>query len=108
MNGSKDTGSSRESVTATPDGAAPGPDRLKLKWGTLKGWDFKTDAAVDAVAKYVSLGFSPYGAMTQKDTPDQKEALCAVIDAIDGVIINDWTGESMTKDEAKAYVLEYR
>jgi len=33
--------------------------------------------------------------------------LCEVIDLIDGEIQNDWTGEKMTKDEAKKYVLEY-
>lgn len=48
------------------------------------------------------------GAMQQRDTPEQKQALCDLIDAIDGEILNDWTGKTMTKDEAKKYVTEYR
>lgn len=33
--------------------------------------------------------------------------ICEVIDALDGTIQNDWTGKMMTKDEAKAYIMEY-
>jgi hypothetical protein len=48
------------------------------------------------------------GAMQQRDTDAQKQAICDLIDAIDGPIENDWTGEKLTKDEAKKYVLEYK
>jgi hypothetical protein len=48
------------------------------------------------------------GAMQQRDTDKQKQAICDLIDAIDGPIENDWTGEAMTKEEAKKYVLEYK
>lgn len=80
---------------------------LLLKWGTLKGWNVAgNEAAIDAFKRYAEAGMSP-GTMQQRDTPDQKQALCDLIDAIDGPIQNDWTGEMMTKDEAKKYVLEY-
>ena len=46
--------------------------------------------------------------VSQHDTPEQKAAICELIDAVDGEIQNDWTGDMMTKDEAKAYVMEYR
>lgn len=82
-------------------------DSLLLKWGTLKGWDLKSDAARAAARKYAEAGNLSLGAMQQRDTPEQKQALCDLIDAIDGEIKNDWSGEIMTKEQAKAYVLEY-
>lgn len=81
-------------------------EHLTLKWGTLKGWDLKTDASKAAAQRYAEFGMAA-GAMSQHDTPEQKLALCELIDTIDGEISNDWTGQRMTKDEAKAYVMEY-
>jgi len=80
---------------------------LLLKWGTLKGWNIQSEAALAAAKRYAEGGVS-MSAMAQQDTPEQKQALCDLIDAIDGPITNDWSGETMSKDEAKAYVLEYR
>jgi hypothetical protein len=82
-------------------------EHLLLKWGTLKGWKVESEASVAAFKKYVEGGMS-MGAMQQRDTPEQKQALCELIEAVDGDIHNDWTGEKLTKDEAKKYVLEYR
>lgn len=82
-------------------------DSLLLKWGTLKGWDLESEAALAAMQKYAETGQHSYGAMQQRDTPEQKQALCDLIDAIDGEIQNDWSGEMMTKEQAKAYVMEY-
>lgn len=80
---------------------------LELKWGTLKGWNVNgNDAAFAAIKRYHGQPTS-FGAMQQRDTAEQKEALCELIDAIDGPITNDWSGERMTKDEAKAYVRDY-
>ncbi len=81
-------------------------ESLLLKWGTLKGWDLETDASKAAMRKYAE-GPTSMSAMMQRDTSAQKEALCELIDALDGEIQNDWTGEMMTKDEAKAYVRDY-
>ena len=80
---------------------------LLLKWGTLKGWNIQSPAALAAAKRYSEGGMS-LSAMAQRDTDEQKQALCDLIDAIDGSITNDWSGEQMTKDEAKKYVLEYR
>ena len=80
---------------------------LLLKWGTLKGWRLLTDASRAAAQKYADAGDMFGSAMLQRDTDAQKQALCELIDAIDGPITNDWSGEDMTKDEAKRYVMEY-
>lgn len=83
-------------------------DSLLLKWGTMKGWNLKSDAALAAAKRYDEAGPQSAGAMTQHDTDEQKARLCDLIDAIDGTIQIDWSGEMMTKDEAKKYVREYR
>jgi len=88
--------------------AASERDSLTLKWGTMKAWDLKTEAAQEAAQKYLDAGSQSMGAMTQHDTPEQKAALCALIDAVNcEAIDNDWTGEAMSKDAAKRYVMEY-
>ena len=79
---------------------------LLLKWGTVKGWNGLDDEAIDALQKFADLGMS-VSAMMQEMTPEHKAALCGVIDCVD-VIENDWTGEKMSRDEAKKYVMEYR
>lgn len=79
-------------------------ENLLLKWGGLKGWNLETDKSKDALKRYAEFGLSMSCAM-QHDTPEQKERLCDLIDSVDGEIRNDWTGEIMSKDEAKQYVL---
>lgn len=81
-------------------------EHLLLKWGTLKGWNLESEKSLDAAKRYADGGMS-LSAMQQHDTAEQKQALCDLIDAIDGEIRNDWSGEVMSKDEAKKYVLEY-
>lgn len=81
---------------------------LLLKWGTLKGWSLEgNEAAWEAIQRYHSEP-TEWGCAQQRDTDTQKRALCDIIDAMNGPITNDWTGEEMTKDEAKAYVRDYR
>ena len=81
---------------------------LLLKWGTLKGWNFgENEKAIELLREYIDLG-SSMSVMLQKDTPKQKELICQMIDAVNGEIQNDWTGEIMTKEAAKDYVMTYR
>lgn len=42
-------------------------------------------------------------------THDHKARLCAVIDALsdNAQIVNDWSGDVYTKDQAKKYVMDY-
>lgn len=81
-------------------------EHLLLKWGTLKGWKLESETCRSIMKRYIELG-SSISAMAQDDTPEQKKLICDLIDAIDGPITNDWSGERLTKDEAKKYVLEY-
>ncbi|WP_299327585.1 hypothetical protein [Parasphingopyxis sp.] len=83
-------------------------EHLLLKWGTLKGWSFNEGSAAHEAFKRYHEEPTSMGAMQQRDTDTQKQAICDMIDAVDGPITNDWTGEDMTRDEAKEYVLEYR
>lgn len=80
---------------------------LCLKWGTIKGFDLTGNPkALEALNRYYDEP-TAYGAMQRRDTPSQKAAICDVIDAIDGEIYNDWSGETYSKEQAKKYVLEY-
>jgi len=45
--------------------------------------------------------------MMQDDTPEQKQILCELLRVHPGPIINDWSGEEMTVDEAVRYITEY-
>lgn len=81
---------------------------LRLKWGTLKAWNINEDneKAIAALRRWEAEG-SCVSAACQEDTETQKQSICDLIDAINGPITRDWTGESMTKEEAKQYVLIY-
>lgn len=83
-------------------------EHLLLKWGNLKGWKIETEASAAAFNAYVDAGQNAAVSMAMVRLNDaEKQALCGLIDAIDGPIQNDWTGDTLTKDEAKKYVLEY-
>jgi hypothetical protein len=79
---------------------------LLLKWGTLKGWHLETDTSKAALKRYCEQPVA-LGAMQQDDTPEQKQAICDLIDVLDGEITNDWSGEVYSKEQAKDYVLNY-
>lgn len=81
-------------------------ERLILKWGTLKGWDNLGCMSRKIAQRYAELGMSK-SAMLQRDTPEQKKILCELIDAIDGEIWHEWENTAMTKEAAKAYVMDY-
>jgi hypothetical protein len=78
---------------------------LRLKWGTIKGWNNLSDESFAILKRYFDEP-TAMGAAQRDDTDTQKAAICELIDSVD-IIGNDWTGEDMTKDEAKAYVLNY-
>lgn len=78
------------------------PNRLTLKWGTVKGWELHTDEAVAALKKWHDFGV-PLSAMEQRDTPEQQEALLAAIDHMDEIYL-DWDGKYVSREEAKEYV----
>lgn len=79
---------------------------LLLKWGTVKGWNNLSEQSQAIMARYYADG-EPMSCAMDKPDDARKGILCELIDQIDGKIQNDWTGEVMSKDEAKKYVLEY-
>lgn len=81
-------------------------EHLLLKWGTLKAWKIESPDTLAKLQAFAELGMSG-GSAQQVMTEAHKVALCELINAIDGPITNDWTDENMTKDQAKAYVMEY-
>lgn len=87
-------------------------DHLTLKWGTLKSWSFVskralTKGAKELLERYLEIGMS-LGAAQQRNTSEQKEIICKLIDAgnFTRVFIN-WEGKYVSKTEAKKYVMEY-
>lgn len=84
-------------------------EKLTLKWGSLKAWTLNKDGpAFAALKRYMESGDVQASAMLQRDTPEQKQAIYDLIDALDAeTIYNDWDDKDMTKEEAKAYVRDY-
>ena len=84
-------------------------ESLTLKWGTLKAWHVQRGGpAFDALKRYHETGPVALGAAQQHDTPEQKQAICDLIDALDAeTVYLDWDGVHVSKDEAKKYVMEY-
>lgn len=82
-------------------------DHLTLKWGTLKAWNLTSEKGQELLRKYHALGSSA-GAMTQHDTPEQKELICQMIDECSAdKIFLDWDGKYVSKEKAKKYVMGY-
>jgi len=80
---------------------------LTLKWGTLKAWNVEgNEAAQKLLKRYFKIGAS-FSAMTQNDTPEQKEIICKLIELMPGEIYLSWDAKYVSKDEAKKYVMEY-
>lgn len=85
-------------------------DSLTLKWGTLKAWTVKSERARKVVEDIDTRGLTwSASAMQQVMTPEHKQAVCDLIDALDCDTVHlDWDGTDVSKDEAKKYVMEYR
>lgn len=81
------------------------PNSLTLKWGTVKGWKLETPEAVAALQKWADGGVA-LGAMSQQDTPEQKQAIIEAIDHMDEIWL-DWEDKQVSRDEAKEYVRNY-
>jgi hypothetical protein len=80
---------------------------ITLKWGTLKAWRLTSDKARELVKRYNEIG-AQFSAMLQRDTPEQKQLICEMIDACDAdEIYLDWDGIYVSKSAAKDYVTNY-
>lgn len=88
-----------------PDGE---PESLTLKWGSLKAWQVRNQASVEALLRYFEAGRVSASAMLQQDTEEQTKALCDLIDVINvEKVYMDWDGVHVSKDVAKNYLVEY-
>jgi len=83
-----------------------GEDYLLLKWGSIKGCDFKSPKAKELLALWYRGGVSA-SAMLQHDTNEQQAIVLQLIDLCNGTIQNDWDGEHYTKQQAKDYITGY-
>ena len=81
---------------------------LTLKWGTLKAWNFENsrEEAGKLFKQYNEIG-SCASAMLQRDTIEQKEIICKLIDLTEEEIYLDWDGKHVSKEDAKEYVMNY-
>ena len=84
-----------------------GADYLLLKWGGWKSWNSENEEIQKLMKQHDDLGQS-LSAMLQHDTSEQTELLCQIVDLIDGIIQNDWSGEYYTKEQAKEYLRGYK
>lgn len=83
-----------------------GEGHLLFKWGTLKSWDVTSERGLQLLKEYGEIGSSA-SAIMQRDNDRQRDIICELIDECDGPIQSDWTGEYFTKEQAKAYILDY-
>ena len=84
-------------------------DYIWLKFGSLKEVCASDDAVRSALKKFRAAG-AQRSLVFHSNTPAQREALCALIDAIEqvgGDIIDAWTMKPMTAEEARRYVMDY-
>ena len=80
---------------------------IALKWGTLKSWKLYSEKCMELLRRYVAGGMS-MSAMANRDTPEQKQLLCELIDQCNAKeIFLDWDGKYVSKEEAKKYILGY-
>lgn len=80
---------------------------LTLKWGTFKGYSGLVEGTPEdkLLDEYFAIG-SSMSAMTQRDTPRQKEILKELCD-ISGQVYLSWDDEYVSAAEAKAYIDNY-
>ena len=82
-------------------------ESLTLKWGTLKGYRCQEGTEFHRLlGEYHKLGVC-LSAAAQRDTPEQQELLCKMVDAVPGDIYLDWDGKYVSKEAAKKYIREY-
>lgn len=82
-------------------------ESLALKWGSLKRWEIHNPETFKLLEQWHALGACA-SAIAQRDTPEQKELICKIIDALDcEEIYLDWDGVYVSKEKAKEYVLSY-
>ena len=82
-------------------------DYITLKWGGLKTWRLENPDLDPLIEEFDEEGGINISAMAQRNTLRQKQIICETIEIIGNPVYNDWSGEQMTVEEAKKYVMEY-
>jgi hypothetical protein len=81
-------------------------DYVTLKWGTLKSYSIQNEETWELMKKYFEAGVS-VSVMTQRDTDEQKELLCQVLESIGEPVYLEWDGVYVSVEEAKEYIRNY-
>jgi hypothetical protein len=81
-------------------------DYVTLKWGTVKSYNIQNEETWVLMEKYLEAGVS-MSAMAQRDTDEQKELLCQVLESIGEPVYLEWDGEYVSVEEAKEYIRNY-
>jgi hypothetical protein len=82
-------------------------ESLSLKWGTVKGWDGLSEKSQEIMRRFFADGM-PLSCAADKPDDARRAILCELIDQLDcETIYLDWDNKNVSKDEAKAYVMEY-
>jgi hypothetical protein len=81
-------------------------ESLLLKWGTIKGFGGLSNRSIEIVERFFADGV-PASAMTDRPDDTRRAILCELIDQFEGSIQNDWSGEMMSKEAAKEYIMNY-
>lgn len=79
-------------------------DNMSLKWGQVASWSLNTPAARVAGTAYIERSRN-VDWQAWDGSEEKRLLICGIIDAMDGDITSDWTGEPITKDEAKRYIM---
>lgn len=82
-------------------------ESLLLKWGTIKSWHDLTERSIEIMTRYFENGV-PMSCIADQPDSNRKHILCELIDQLNGEIHNDWSGEMMSKEEAKKYIMDYQ
>ena len=94
-------------IEAKHKGNEMATESLTLKWGSLKAWEIHNPETFELLKKWHELG-ACVSAIAQRDTPEQKELICKIIDAVDcEKIYLDWEAKRVSKEKAKEYVMTY-
>jgi HD-like signal output (HDOD) protein len=81
-------------------------DYVTLKWGTVKSYNIQNKETWAIMEKYLDAGVSA-SAMTQRDTNEQKELLCQVLESIGEPVYLEWYAKYVSVEEAKEYIRNY-
>lgn len=80
---------------------------IDIEVGSLKAWEIHNPETFELLKQWHALG-SCGSAIAHRDTPEQKELICKIIDAVDcDEIYLSWNAQYVSKEKAKEYVMTF-